>query len=101
MSADKGTDLVVANSEKYRTTNLVSGLPRTITVRYSGNYSSLNTAVTNAIARYNALGLRVTLQKVTGAANITVSDVSGQPYTASAGFPGGGNPHGSIKFNTA
>ncbi len=96
-------NLIVADEEHYRTTNTVTSLPRTITVRYTGAYSSLSTAITNAVARYNALGLRLTFQKVssTSSASITVSDVTGASYIASAGFPSGGNAFNSIKFNTA
>ena len=102
MKGNDGPNLIVANSEHYRTTNLVTGLPRTITVRYTGAYSSLGTALTNAVARYNARGLRITLSRITsGNANITISDVTGASYIASAGFPSGGNPYSTIRFNTA
>lgn len=102
MNVNDGANFIVANSEHYRTTNLVTGLPRTITVRYTGAYSSITTALINAIDRYNARGLRITLTRITsGTANITISDVSGVSYIASAGFPSGGNPYNSIRFNTA
>ncbi len=102
MHGNNGPELIVANTEQYRTTNLVTGLPRTITVRYTGAYTSISTALTNAVDRYNARGLRITLSKITsGTANITISDVSGVSYIASAGFPSGGNPYSSIRYNTA
>lgn len=102
MAGKDDHNLIVADEEQYRTTNTVGGLPRNITVRYTGAYSSLSTAVTYAVNRYNALGLRLTFQKITsGTANITISDVSGASYIASAGFPSGGNPYYSIKFNSA
>lgn len=102
MKGNDSHNLIVANSEHYRTTNLVTGLPRTITVRYTGAYSSITTALINAVARYNARGLRITLTRITsGTANITISDVSGVSYIASAGFPSGGNPYSAIRFNTA
>ena len=50
--------LLIANEEQYRTTNLVSRLPRTITVSVSGTLTSLavwSNATNAAIARYNAL----------------------------------------------
>jgi Dual-action HEIGH metallo-peptidase len=97
--------LVVANEEQYRTTNLVGGIPRTLSVRYTGTIASISNAVNAAIARYNALPttyrLRFTRVASTSAANITVSNVSGVGYIASAGFPSGGQPFNSIRFNTA
>jgi hypothetical protein len=97
--------LVVANEEQYRTTNLVTGIPRTLSVRYTGTTASISTAINAAIARYNALPatyrLRFTRVASTSAANITVSNVSGVSFIASAGFPSGGQPFNSIRFNTA
>ena len=93
--------VVVAGVEHYRTTNLVTGLPRTITVRYSGTNTAISNAVNAAISRYNALGLLLTFSRVTSGGNIVVSGVSGVSYIASAGFPSGGNPYNAIRFNTA
>lgn len=92
--------VVVAGEEQYRTTNLVTGLPRTITVRYNGSTTSISNAINAAIARYNALGLLISFSRVTSGGNIVISNVSGQPYIASSGFPSGGNPYGSVLFNT-
>jgi uncharacterized protein GlcG (DUF336 family) len=92
--------LVVGNSEQYRTTNLVTGLPRNISVRYSGSNTTLSTAINAAIARYNAEGLQLTFSRVTSGGNIVVTTVNGGSYIASAGFPtSGGSPYNSIKFN--
>jgi hypothetical protein len=93
--------LIVGDEEQYRTTNLVTGLPRTIGVRYSGTTASISNAINAAISRYNAQNLRVRFQRVTSGGNIVVSNVSGVSYIASAGFPSGGNPFNSIRFNTA
>ena len=102
MAGKDDHNLIVADEEQYRTTNTVTSLPRTITVKYTGVYSSISTAITNAVARYNALALRLTFQKISSStASITVSDVTGASYIASAGFPSGGNAFNSIKFNTA
>jgi len=101
ISTDNGPELIVANCEQYRTTKLVGNLPRNIKIRYTGTRASISTAITNAVARYNAQNLQLTFQKVTsGTAHIIVSDVSGQVYIASSGFPSGGNPYNSVKFNT-
>ncbi len=95
----------VGDEEQYRTTNLVTGLPRTLTVRYTGATASISAALDAAIARYNALPatyrLRFTRVAAGAAANITISNVSGVAYIASAGFPSGGNPYNSVLFNTA
>jgi len=103
MSTHNGPALIVANTEQYRTTNLITGLPRTIKIKYFGTHQSVSAAVLFAVARYNALGLLVKFQIVnSGWAQISVSDVSGQSYIASSGFPtSNGNPYPFIKFNTA
>jgi hypothetical protein len=96
--------VVVANEEQYRTTNLVSAPAtgqRNITVRYANTTASISNAINAAIARYNAQNLRIRFSRVTSGGNIVVSNVSGVGYIASAGFPSGGNPFGSIRFNTA
>ena len=92
--------LRIANNEQYRTTNLVSGLPRTITISSSGDVSAnLSSAIDGAIARYNAQNLLITMQRVASGGNINIKIVNGGPYIASAGFPSGGNPYGTVKFN--
>ncbi len=93
----------MGTEEHYRSTNLVTGLPRTISVRYTGGTASINSAVDVALARYNALALQIRFAKVaaTAAANITISNVTAVSYDASSGFPIGGNPYNSIKVNTA
>lgn len=94
--------LRVGNVEQYRTTNLVTGLPRTITVSVSTALASTYiSALDVAIARYNALNLSVTFQRTT-AKNAAISIVpapSGVGYLASAGFPTHGKPYGQVKIN--
>lgn len=99
LSKNNGPNLVVAGDEQYRTTNLVTGLPRVIKIRYGGTNSAVSNALNAAIARYNAKGLRVTFQRVTTGYHINVTTVTSASYIASAGFPSGGNPYNSIKFN--
>jgi hypothetical protein len=93
--------LRIGDEEQYRTNNLVSGLPRNITVRVSSSLpSSYVTATNAAIARYNAQGLRITMSRVTSGGNIVISAApSGAGYLASAGFPSGGNPYNSVRVN--
>lgn len=90
-----------ANQEHYRTVNLVTGLPRTISIRYTGATTTISNAINAAIARYNAQALQIKFQRVTAGGNIIISNISGVAYNALAGFPSGGNPYNSIRVNTA
>lgn len=92
----------VGDEEQYRTTNTVTGLPRNITIRVaSGLPASYTTAVNTAISRYNALGLRITMSRVTSGGNIVITAApSGAGYLASSGFPtSSGNPYNSVLVN--
>lgn len=93
--------LRIAEVEQYRTTNLVTGLPRTITIRVNSSLPSRYiTAVDGAISRYNALGLTLTFARVTSGGNIVINPApSGSGYLASAGFPSGGNPYNQVLVN--
>ena len=95
-------NLLVAKEEQYRTTNLVTGLPRTITVSISGRNVTqvLIDGVKAAVARYNAENLQLTFSYIgeNGGGNINISVVNTGQYIASAGFPSGGNPYGTIKY---
>jgi hypothetical protein len=100
--------LVVGESEQYHTTNLVTGLPRNISVRLNtsgmttSQRNALSAAIDAAIARYNAEGLQLTFSRVTSGGNIVIKKApGGAGYIASAGFPSGGNPYGTINFNVA
>ncbi|WP_426493039.1 M57 family metalloprotease [Hymenobacter sp. 102] len=93
--------LRVGQDEQYRTTNLVTGLPRTITIRVSTSLpSAYVTATDELIRRYNAQNLRLRFSRVTSGGNIVMNAApSGSGYLASAGFPSGGNPYGSVSVN--
>jgi len=92
--------LRVGNEEQYRTTNLVTGLPRQITVSASTRLAASTVAgIDEAIARYNALGLRITFRRISGDADIDIVRAGGN-FLASAGFPSsGGQPYGQVKVN--
>ena len=95
-----GNFLRIANNEQYRTTNLVSQ-NRTITIALDSKLKAkagYPAALTEVATRYNALGLTLTFQVVASGANITFVEGHGQ-YLASAGFPTGGNPYGTVKVN--
>src|SRR5688572_24081188 len=99
-SAPGGYYLRIANDEQYRTTNLVTGLPRTITISSSGTVNAnVSSAINAAIARYNAENLTITMQRVSSGGQINIKIVNGGNYIASAGFPSGGNPYSTVKFN--
>lgn len=93
--------LVVGEVEQYHTTNLVTGLPREITIRVVSTMpTSIKTAADAAIARYNAENLQLTFRRVTSGGNIVIKKApNGSQYIASAGFPSNGNPYGTILFN--
>ena len=86
--------------EQYRTTNLVSGNPRTISViGYTGGSNALDTkmrtALQMAITNYNDLNMGLSFTLTFSAntnADIVVYRVSGSAG-GSSGFPSGGNPY--------
>ncbi|MCC6723634.1 MAG: protease [Saprospiraceae bacterium] len=98
--AKVANSLLIAETEQYNTNNLVTGLPRTITVSSSGNVNAnVSSAIDVAIARYNAENIQLTFQRVPSGGNINIKVVNGGNYIASAGFPSGGNPYPEVKFN--
>ena len=101
-----GLALRVGEEEQYHTTNLITGLPRTITVSMSyPTLKSLFTAATDtAIARYNKQKLRLKFVRVAsgGEIDITGEDLGGGGILGqSSGFPDdNGNPATPIKLNS-
>jgi len=94
-------NLRIAEVEQYRTFNLVTGSPRTITVSTTGNISSaLSDGIDQAIARYNAEHLGLTFQRggSNGGGTINIKLVNTGQYIASSGFPSGGNPYPEVKY---
>jgi len=94
--------LIVAKEEQYHTFNLVTGLPRTITVSLSGRNITqlLEDGVRAACTRYNAENLGLTFNYIgrNGGGTINISVVNTGQYIASAGFPSGGNPYPTINY---
>jgi Dual-action HEIGH metallo-peptidase len=95
-------NIVVANEEHYRTTNVVS-LPstgqRNITVRLTSGFpANYSTALDNALARYNNLNLRIRFTRVSTGGNIVITAANlgtsggGCVLGQASGFPSGGNP---------
>ncbi len=100
--------LRIAETEQYRTTKLVTGLPRLIKVYASTTSFSaaMIAGLDEAIARYNAAGLRITFQRITSSsgAKITLSRLTKreekQGILGSSGFPtSAGNPYSVIKMS--
>jgi len=100
--------LTIAETEQYRTTNLVTGLPRVITISVTNLPTVYSTAVNTMITRYNALGLRITFQRAsTGTTgNINVVGFNQGPSggyitLGSSGFPtSSGQPFSQVRMNT-
>ncbi len=101
MANNNGPELVIADEEHYRTTNLVNGT-RTITVSLNTTQANFVAATTEAIRRYNALPLRIKFQRVSGTnANINIRTFFQNSNTLGfAGFPSGGNPFNTVNLNT-
>jgi hypothetical protein len=98
--------LRVANAEQYRTTNLVT-VPRTIRIKVVNLGTAYVQGTDIAISRYNALGLKMTFQRITsGTADITIQGFNQGPSggyitLGSSGFPtSSGSPYNTIKMNT-
>lgn len=92
--------LRIAEVEQYRTFNLVTGLPRVIRIGTSGTIpAGLSASIDNAIARYNAENLGITMLRVTSSPTITIKLVNTNQYIASAGFPdASGNPFNTVNY---
>jgi hypothetical protein len=101
-------NLNIAETEQYRTTNVVKSLPRVITISVTNLPQVYSDAVNLMISRYNSLGLRVTFQRAnTGTTgNIDVFGFNEGPSggyitLGSSGFPtSSGEPFNQVKMNT-
>jgi hypothetical protein len=98
--------LRIAEVEQYRTRNVVTGLPRTITISLSGLSSAYVQGADLAISRYNAENLQIRFQRVSSGGNIRIEGFYEGPSggfitLGSAGFPSrNGNPYSRILMNT-
>jgi Dual-action HEIGH metallo-peptidase len=104
-------NIIVADEEHYRTTNVVS-VPssgaRTITVRLGAGFPAYySTALNNALARYNNLNLRIRFQRVSTGGNIVIGAANlgtsggGCILGQAAGFPSGGNPSAGFTLSNS
>jgi hypothetical protein len=105
-------EMIIANEEHYRTTNVVSAPStgaRTITVRLGSGFPSYySTGLDQALARYNNLGLRIRFQRVSSGGNIVISgsnlgttSTGGCVLGRASGFPSGGNPSSGFTLSTS
>lgn len=105
-------ELVVAGEEHYRTTNVVSTPAtgqRTITVRLGSGFPSYySTGLDQALARYNALNLKIRFQRVTSGGNIVITGRNlgtsggGCILGQASGFPSAnGNPAKGFTLSTS
>lgn len=102
-SAPSYGTLRVGQDEQYRTTNLVTGLPRTLTVSLSSEFpAAYVSAIDEAIRRYNDANLQLRFTRVTsGTADLPVTfsaDLGPGVLGQSGGFPSGGNPAPGFKL---
>jgi Dual-action HEIGH metallo-peptidase len=96
-------DKSAPKEEQYRTTQLVTGLPRTITVRVSTLLPAIFVQGTDEmIARYNSQNLLIRFQRITSGTptiGIIKDETLPSGVLGSGGFPtSSGNPFGTIKM---
>lgn len=99
------TYMRIAEEEQYRTTNLVTPLPRRIKISVSGLDPIWTAALDSAIARYNLLGMRLRFKRVASPLNSDIDLIGadlgpGGVLGRSSGFPdAAGNPPDTITIN--
>lgn len=96
-------DKTAPKEEQYRTTQLVTGLPRTITVRVSTLLPTIFVQATDEmITRYNSRNLLIRFQRITSGTptiGIVRDETLPSGVLGSAGFPTySGNPFGTVKM---
>jgi hypothetical protein len=90
----------IADNEQYRTFNLLTGLPRTITIYLSNKFPfAYGVALDEAIRRYNAENLQIHFQRANSNADIDIIKGSGNWIAASGVPPSNGEPCKTIKLN--
>lgn len=92
-------------TKHYRTTNLVTGMPRTLSIYMDPSFGSyMQSSFDAALARYNNENLGLRFQRVTSQASANISILSFYEQSNvlgySAGFPSNGNPANPIRLNT-
>jgi hypothetical protein len=111
--ATPSNNFIVADEEHYRTFNVVStpvSGSRVITLALSSGFPAyFSTALDNVIARYNSYNLKITFQRVTSGANITITaanlgttSTGGCILGQASGFPtASGNPSSGFTLSNS
>jgi hypothetical protein len=94
-------NLLIGRTQQFQTNNIVTGLPRTITISLSAQLPlSYSAALNEAISRFNNEHLSLHFARTTANADINIEKGVGT-FLAISGFPNGdGNPYNTIKLNT-
>ena len=92
----------VAGNEQYRTYNLLTALPRTLTISLSNSFElSYASALDEAIRRYNQEDLQIHFQRANSHADIEIVKGYGN-WIAASGLPSSdGTPYHTIKLNAS
>lgn len=103
-------ELIIANEEHYRTTNLVNtnGGIRTITIRLGSGFPTYySTGLDQVIARYNSYNLNIRFQRVSTGGEIVITGANlGRSFGGgcilgqAGGFPTNGNPASGFVLST-
>lgn len=92
--------LRIADNEQYRTYNLLTALPRTLTISLSNRFPPIyGAALDESIRRYNAENLQIHFQRANSHADVEIIQANGN-WVATSGLPAAnGTPYGTIKLN--
>jgi hypothetical protein len=92
--------LRIAGNEQYRTFNILTGLPRTLTVSLSNIFPfTYGDALDEAIRRFNAENLQIHFQRANTKGDIEIIKAHGN-WIATSGLPSSnGQPYRTIKLN--
>jgi len=91
------------HEEQYRTTNLVGTSITNICVNGAAFTGKFSTALNNAIANYNNLGLRWHMTRTSGSTTGCSATITAHTTTGTggvSGFPSGGRPFNAINIGT-
>jgi len=93
--------ILIGRSQQFQTNNIVTGLPRTLTISLSSQFpASYSPALNEAIDRFNNEHLSLHFARATANADITI-EIGVGTFLAISGFPGDdGNPYKTIKLNS-
>jgi hypothetical protein len=96
-------DPAADGQEQYRTTNLVGTAITNICVNGAAFTGVFSTALTNAIANYNNLGLRWHMTRTSGSTTGCSATITARITTGTggvSGFPSGGRPFNAINIGS-